>query len=521
MKQSKRKKRREQPSKQQNISISGNTKKINAESEEEKIIVSLMEAFSLTSVEEAEAAYKEANGDPNKAAEILCSLSESSEVFQDRCSNSSISFGLDSNSNSSEGLPEPSSSSDSNRTRSSRGSRGKKMVATTGTVSTVLGKDYVTSSSRKDLVKEKGLGGARPNMEAAEQFLCSMLGDDCELNMGVIRDVLCNCGFDVEKALEVLLDLSAPYCESSGSDKYSSSSSSSAEYSRNLDCIDGFWQQTDRGSDSNSYSSEGDFQDNLRLLDFNGRSYAEALACSDHSSNPAAASSRSDGPELPRQVLESLFHILKNSEQDPSTMNWRNVAKQMESFAQKRVQLGPSSFIARELNTQAKGAEYLVFRETARQEWDKMKTCYQKAAAAYSNGEKNYASYMSEQGKLCSKMAREADEKASMQIFKARNKGIENVLTIDLHGQHVKPAMRLVKLHLLFGTYISSVQYIRIITGCGSSGLGKSMLKQSVVNLLKNEGIEWKEENQGTVLIRLDGPREFSFLDSGNDSESD
>lgn len=42
-----------------------------------------------------------------------------------------------------------------------------------------------------------------------------------------------------------------------------------------------------------------------------------------------------------------------------------------------------------------------------------------------------------------------------------------------------------------------------------------------VVNLLKNEGIEWREENQGTVLIRLDGPKEFSFLDSGSDGDSD
>ncbi|XP_056683651.1 SMR domain-containing protein At5g58720 isoform X2 [Spinacia oleracea] len=502
MKHSKRKKRRAQPSKLQNSGVSGNSKN-NAESEEEKIIYSLVEAFSLASVEEAEAAYKEANGDPNKAAEILCGLSESSEGFQASCSSSSQSFGLDTNSNSSEGIPESNGFSVCNSSRSSRGGRGKGMVATTGTVSTVLGKNYVTSSSRKDIVKEKRLGDAKVDIEEAEQFLCSMLGDDCELNMGVVRDVLCNCGFDVEKALEVLLDLSAP-CETSGSEKYSSSSScsSSVEYFRNIDCIDGFWQLADRGSDSNSYSSEGDVPDNVRFLDFNGRSYAEALVSSDDSSKSAAASLRTDGPELPRQVLESLFHIPKNSEEDPSIMNWRNVVKQMESFAQKRVQLGPSSFIARELSTQAKGAEYMVFRETARQEWDKMRTCYQK-------------------GKLCSKVAREADEKASMQIFKARNKGIENILTIDLHGQHVKPALRLVKLHLLFGTYISSVQYIRIITGCGSSGLGKSMLKQSVVKLLKKEGIEWKEENQGTVLIRLDGPREFSFLDSGSDSESD
>lgn len=519
MKHSKKKKRRAQLSKTQSSNYSENTKS-NGESEEEKIINRLVEAFSLASIEEAEAAYKEAKGDPDKAAEILFGLSDNSEVFQASCSSSSQSFGLDSMSNSSEGFTELGGFSDSTSSRSSRGSKGKKVVAATGTVSTVLGKNYVSSSSRKELVKEKGLGGAKVNVEETEQFLCSMLGDDCELSMGVVRDVLCNCGFDVEKALEVLLDLSAPHCETSGSDKYSSSSSSSAEYSRNIDCIDNFWQPIDRGSDSNSYSSDGDLQDNVRFLDFNGRSYAEALASSDDSSKLAAATLRTDGPELPQQVLESLFHTPRSSEQDPKSMNWRNVAKQMESFAQKRVQLGPSSFIAQELNTQAKGAEYLVFRETARQEWDKMRTCYQKAAAAYSNGEKSYAAYMSEQGKLCSKMAREADEKASMQIFKARNKGIENVLTIDLHGQHVKPSMKLVKLHLLFGTYISSVQYLRIITGCGSSGFGKSILKQSVVNLLINEGINWKEENQGTLLIRLDGPREFSFLDSGSDSDS-
>jgi hypothetical protein len=34
--------------------------------------------------------------------------------------------------------------------------------------------------------------GADPayNVEEAEQFLCSMLGDSSELNMGVVRDVL-------------------------------------------------------------------------------------------------------------------------------------------------------------------------------------------------------------------------------------------------------------------------------------------------------------------------------------------
>ncbi|KMT05060.1 hypothetical protein BVRB_7g172170 [Beta vulgaris subsp. vulgaris] len=513
MRNSKRKKKRAQ----QSSNVSENTK-INGESEQQKMINSLVEVFSYATIEEVEAVFKEVNGDPNKAAEILSGLPDNSEAFQASCSSSNKSFGLDSN--SSEGFVESNSSSDSFSSRSSRGNRGRKLVATTGTVSTLIGKDYVPSSSRKEAVKEKGYGGAKVNVEEAEQFLCSMLGDDCELSMGVVRDVLCSCGFDVEKALEVLLDLSAPQCESSGSDKYSSSGSSNAEYPRNIDFIDDFWQLSDKGYDTNSYSSESDVPDNVRLLDFNGRSYAEALvSSSDSSSKPTAASLRTDGSELPQQVLESLFNIPKSSKHDPGAMSWRNVVKQLESFAQKRVQLVPSGFIAQELKTQ--GKEYQVFRETARQQWDKMRTCYQQAATAYSSGEKNYATHMSEQGKLYRKMAQEADEKASMQIFKARNKAIENVLTIDLHGQHVKPAMRLVKLHLLFGTYISSVQYLRIITGCGSSGLGKSMLKQSVVNLLKNEGIEWREENQGTVLIRLDEPKEFSFLDSGSDGDSD
>jgi hypothetical protein len=50
-------------------------------------------------------------------------------------------------------------------------------------------------------VRDSGRGGDPPyNVEDAEQFLCSMLGDHSELSMGVVRDVLgessstCCCG---------------------------------------------------------------------------------------------------------------------------------------------------------------------------------------------------------------------------------------------------------------------------------------------------------------------------------------
>ncbi|KAL1135275.1 hypothetical protein V6Z11_A12G163500 [Gossypium hirsutum] len=42
---------------------------------------------------------------------------------------------------------------------------------------------------------------------------------------------------------------------------------------------------------------------------------------------------------------------------------------------------------------------------------------------------------------------------------------------------------------------------------------------QKVTKLLVKEGIQWREENRGTILIKLDGYREFSFLESNSDTE--
>ncbi|TYH52992.1 hypothetical protein ES332_D09G067200v1 [Gossypium tomentosum] len=44
-------------------------------------------------------------------------------------------------------------------------------------------------------------------------------------------------------------------------------------------------------------------------------------------------------------------------------------------------------------------------------------------------------------------------------------------------------------------------------------------LSDQVTKLLEKEGIQWREENRGTILIKLDGYREFSFLESNSDTE--
>lgn len=475
----------------------------NEETEITRALKNLMEAFTSVSIEEADSAYREANGELNKAAEILGGLGE--------CSSSSGSARLSSSvgSSSTEGLME--ANCGRNR-RGVGGGKGKKVVAVTGTVSNVLGKEYVKASPRKGLRRNEGFVDEVMTKGDAEQFLCSMLGDDCELSMAVVRDVLSQCGYDVETAMNALLELSASSYELSKKDQSCEHTANNKEDTQFfLECSDDL---TERASDSTSHTSESEISDNVWPMGFRWRNYSEALTCSQAQSLTCPRSSKS---ELPQKVLESLFNMPKSAEHEPNAMNWRDVVKKMEFLGQ-RSETDLADAAGPE-HIHAKGNEYQVFRKAAGQHWDSMKSCYQKAATAFSNGEREHAAYLSEQGRLYNKKAREADEKASQEIFKARNKSIENVITIDLHGQHVKQALRLLKVHLLFGAYVRSVQFFRVITGCGSHGVGKSKLKQSVLDLVKREGIEWSEENRGTILIKLDGQREFTFLDLESDSD--
>ncbi|KAF9599118.1 hypothetical protein IFM89_035397, partial [Coptis chinensis] len=94
-----------------------------------------------------------------------------------------------------------------------------------------------------------------------------------------------------------------------------------------------------------------------------------------------------------------------------------------------------------------------------------------------------------DQGKVHNKVACVADEKASQEIFE----------------------VRLVSLK-------ETVQILRVITGCGTHGVGKGKLKQSVISLVEKGGIKWTEENKGIVLINLDGQKSFIFEESEDES---
>ncbi|KAF5198695.1 Smr domain-containing protein, partial [Thalictrum thalictroides] len=327
------------------------------------------------------------------------------------------------------------------------------------------------------------------------------------------------CGYDVEKALDVLLDLSASSHNKEGctgvyNQKFQDGGRF-VEFDESEDDGRATCQFPHRMSGSTFDLSEKEIQQILQSSDYDYRNYAEVLVGPKKQTSPAITEQN-----LPQKVLESLFKVPKNPTEEPDSMNWKNVVKKMESIGQV-LDVSADGVARLQQNAHyAKGEDYKLCRKSANQHYDAMKTCYQKAANAYSRGQRSYASYLSEQGKVHNKVAREADVKASQEIFESRNKGIQNTVTIDLHGQHVKQAIKLLKVHLfVFTTYVPSVQLLRVITGCGTHGIGKSKLKQSVIDLVEKGGIEWSEENRGIVLVKLDGQRYFNFVESEDDSE--
>ncbi|KAH0896411.1 hypothetical protein HID58_045979, partial [Brassica napus] len=519
-------------------------KDVGGESEkvEKQNIDSLMEAFCSVSVEEATAAYREAGGDLNRAADVLSNLVDDDPSTISVASGSS---GQETGSTSEYGAGSSSScGEDLTRERWFKGGKQNRVIAATGMVSSVIAKDYLKKKEfplAERSYEVCGNGKKAGDREKAEQFLSSMLGDDCELSMAVVRDVLCQCGYDVDMALNVLLDMSSSSTDDSLSGRCSGIgfSDSPAESSFDIDTSESepsFWG----GYSQRDYSKA--------LM-----SSADPFATSQGSSaDPFATSygSSDSEPCLPQKVLESLFNIPRSPKHEPKAMNWRNVAKKMQSLGS--IDGSSSSGEGSQPNTLVKDDGYHELRKGANDQWNVTKSYYQKAAEAYSKGGRAHAAYLSEKGRAASKLAQRADERASKDIFvarlavlrhygsnadtlspfillwtkpslhlyKCRNKGIENVITIDLHGQHVKQAMKLLKMHLLLGSYVPSIQTLRVITGCGSHGFGKSKVKQSVTNLLEREGVRYCEENKGTLLIKLEGcSREFSFLDTESDSE--
>ncbi|XP_078428207.1 smr (Small MutS Related) domain-containing protein isoform X2 [Wolffia australiana] len=349
----------------------------------------------------------------------------------------------------------------------------------------------------------------------AEEFLCSMLGGSCDLDPAVVKDVFGHSGYDVEKALDALLDL----CDSTSNRSTKKMYGDHEERAQTERSI----HDTLNGGNNNYKPLRG----HLVTQSYPSGMKAAHEPSMGHDDRDNARSHESSEMQflmeysrgklnLQQDVLESLFNVPIMSKQESGSMNWKKALKNVEYFAQGFEYNPTSSSIKRD---EAEG--YKGFRSAADQHREAMKSFYQQAAVAYAKGDRAHASYLSEKGNGFRKLAQTADEKASQAIFEARNKDIRNAVTIDLHGQHVKQAMKLVKVHLLLLAYVPSIKFLRVITGYGTHSIGKGRLKQSVTGLLRKEDIPWSEENPGTLVIEIDRSKKYSFMDVDSDDGTD
>ncbi|TKW12086.1 hypothetical protein SEVIR_5G013500v4 [Setaria viridis] len=495
------------------FSSSGSTASSLAAGEERRDLAWLLDAFASATIDQVDSAYREAGGDPFLAAGILGSTQDTQPPQPPQPAP--------------QPPPPPDLSPRSGSGGRKAGRRPKRVaVAATGMVADVIGKDYTRSATPpvsapsawkgRDGEKDGGPGGRKYSVEEAEQFLCSMLGDNSELGMGVVRDVLGQYGYDVEKALDALLDISGVSSVQITETHHPNAGRNGTSH---LDMFPGNGLSLDNLPAGNKRSPRQliDQESNASLQSELGHgflwgepqiSYAKAVMEAPRS--PTFPSRSTEVKADPQQVLDSLFKIPEMRTYEPSSMDWKKVVKKLQSFN--------SSVASNNQERPKNGDGYREFRGVAARHYDKMKEYYQKAALAYSKGDKSYAAYLAEEGKHYRELARMEDEKASRNIFEARNKHITNTVTIDLHGQHVQQAMKLLKVHMMICICMPSV-LLRVITGCGSEGTGKGKIKRSVIELAEKEQIEWREENSGTIALRLGGPREYRFLEYDSDSD--
>lgn len=567
--------------------------------EETQTLKCLLDAFPSMSLEEIASAYSRANCDANKTAEVLMKL-ESSTTTANMCGT------IVGNENlvlielpRKKDIYGHKGMNSGHTSKISNGKKQKKISVATGTISSVLGNRYARvmpcdnkTEAAVNAWKDKGKNVKKLQVDRngtpldltdtmvlvqqrhVEEFLNSMMGDGLQLDMATVKDVLGECGYDVQKSLNRLLDLAAT---SKIHHKDGSSGTSSGDYSgekeglieisframlesfpdrdqcellracqvaegdieqalsilekENLnafgtkeECVR---QQPDRENNSVKSTlerlkrsfpdlSESTLHEILESVNF---SYSEAINTLIEAGVESKRVETSDKSSLPREVLESLFKMSESSENPPpstgyvSAMRLKRKSKKVPT-QNSLANLSETREAPPKDGIEEEEDEYNHLRKIASQHWEIMKSYYQEAAAAYSRGERAHAGYLSEEGNYYKQIARETDEKASQQIFDIKNRDFQNDVTIDLHSQHVKDAIRLLKLHIQSLACISSIHCLKVITGSG-----RGRIKRAVTHFLEKEGISWTDENPGAIVIKISdvNPNDLSFVNTDND----
>ncbi|ONI12792.1 hypothetical protein PRUPE_4G184000 [Prunus persica] len=444
----------------------------------------LLEVFSsMCSLKDIASAYCQERQNVEMAAEILCASLVSPS---DGAGSSKVKF-EGASATSSEGM-----SSDKvlqnpiKGAGNTRASKSKKNSVSGGTVSGMIGKEYIRprSSTNESIEVKKPLKLGLKEVPASEiwseevestmpaenskmhadieEFLFKMLGEGFKLDMDVIREVLGHCGYDVQKSMENLLFMSASNLEKS-------------------DDIIGL---------SSLKSTE--------------------MSPYQHSAHSKSPIEEKDGLVLQKEVLEALFHVPERSEEAPKRSHPVREVKRYKAFRKFAVEPFRDTLVecknatlAPEEVTSADGDgdnSYQVLRRSVKEHWITMKEYYKAAFDAFCEGDRVRTDKLLEEGHFYSRKAQEADEKYTQKLLEAQSR--ENVVSLDLHHHEPKEAVRLLRLQLTYFSGIPDFTYLKVIVGTNdTTGAAR---RRMIIKQLEKESIKWTEEENGrTIWIRL------------------
>ncbi|XP_050286930.1 putative nuclear RNA export factor SDE5 isoform X2 [Quercus robur] len=483
--------------------------------DEEQVLKGLLDAFGPTfSLDDIATAFCKAGRNADLAGEILYDMQGSTSSAATNASNGEAK-GEESPKSSCGNFSEK---SDKATGRNSRASKPKTRPVCAGMVSSILGKDYIKSTPpvngsymvRKPLkldskvmpmselweVESKSCSPKYDHLhQEMEDFLFKMLGDGFQLDRDVIRQVLDNCGFDMQQSMEKLLDLAAV----------------TVGKKNNFvgECTEKFiFQFRDVSPEVEVLSHQRKLQNGNRVSSTNGIE------------PPGQLRERND---LQKEVLVALFNAPERS--NKLVGRTTNVAKR--SATSWRLVDGPPmdflvdhkktvTYLRRDHEDDVDEEEnYQILRKAVKEYRGVMKEYYTAAVDAFAEGDHVRAEKLLEQGHFFHKKVREADEESSKKILESRNVDSQDEILLDLHDHGAKEALRLLKCHISSFSRIPSIKDLKVIIETNDEDITKGSRRRQVLKLLERESIKWTEEgNAGVILIHLDNinRKQLSFV---------
>ncbi|XP_062096697.1 putative nuclear RNA export factor SDE5 [Humulus lupulus] len=398
--------------------------------------------------------------------------------------------------------------------------RSKNRSASVGTVSSIIGKDYLKTTQSKQgygntnksmklnskvlpvsepLVKEVKLNSGKDDRvhNEMEEFLFHMLGDGFQLDRDVIRQVLDACGYDMPKSMEKLLDMSMVALDkkseslSGSTDKYTGLHSKAEFPSHQRECT-----RYSRGTEDTASNSSEDLSAVEKQKNNLERDILTSLFCASDAKNDsvlpkvrvkAAAKSRGIFGDAVKEPLRDSVVEQNITEVHP---------KKQDEYDQDE-------------------ERFQALRQGVKENNEMMKHYYKSAVEAWTKGDHVLFEKLKEQGQFYHEKAFEAYEESSQMILETNVEAEDDMLQ-DLSDYDAKGAIRLLKDLLSSLSGISSIQYLKLIIDAnGKEDSSKGLRRRRVLKLLEKESIEWVEgESAGTIRIRLDSinPKRLSFV---------